>query len=143
MNDISTVIYALAYAMDTKNWEQARSCLLDTLTTDYADLRGEPPSQVSADDYIEKRKTALASLRTQHLSTNHLITLNGDDHATCIAQGVIFRYHPRTADYFHTHCIYTYQLQLTPDGWKISSIKQSLLWNEGNPALHSGARGTV
>ncbi len=41
---------------------------------------------------------------------------------------------------FDTHCLYAHRLRRTPDGWKITGVKQQVLWNTGDPLIHAGAK---
>ena len=136
---VSDVVLGFARSLDVKDWEACRRCFLDEIETDYSDLRGEPPSQVRADDFVTKRRTALAQLKTLHLSTNHLVTIKGD-HATCVSNAVIHRLRPEDGERFDTYCTYTHTLTRTPAGWKIAKVKQTVHWNTGNPDIHSGAQ---
>ena len=71
---IDTVLRA-ARAMDLQDWPGLRACLAATLDVDYSDLRGDPPSTIAADAYVAARITGLSGLKTQHISTNHLVTI--------------------------------------------------------------------
>jgi hypothetical protein len=33
-------------------------------------------------------------------------------------------------------------LSRTPDGWKISKVKQQILWNTGDSRIHTGVKGS-
>lgn len=138
---ISDVVLRFAHSLDIKDWELCRSCFADTIEADYSDLRGEPPAAISADDFVEKRRTALAQLRTLHQSTNHLISIDGD-RAVCISNAVIYRWRPGAdGEAFHTYAIYTHHLQRTDAGWKIDRVKQAVVWNTGDAGIHRGASG--
>ena len=84
------VVLSFARALDVKDWAACRRCFMDEIEADYSDLRGEPPSTVKADDFVALRRTALESLKTLHLSANHLVTVEGD-RATCVSAAVIDR----------------------------------------------------
>lgn len=136
---VSDVVLGFASALDLKDWSACRACLLDEIETDYSDLRGEPPSRVGADDFVAKRRVALERLKTLHLSTNHLVTVDGS-RATCVSAGVIHRLRPEDGERFDTYCTYTHTLARTPTGWKIAKVKQTVHWNTGNPDIHAGAK---
>lgn len=136
---VSDVVLGFARALDAKDWEACRHCFLDEIETDYSDLRGESPSRVKADDFVAKRRSALERLKTLHLSTNHLVTVDGD-RATCVSAAVIYRLRPADGERFDTYCTYTHTLVRTGAGWKISKVKQTVHWNTGNPDIHSGAK---
>ena len=136
---IIDVVLGLARALDLKDWAACRRCFTDVIETDYSDLRGEPPSTIKADAFVELRRTALERLKTLHLSANHLVTVEGD-RATCVSAAVIYRLRPEDGERFDTYCSYTHGLVRTGGLWKIGTIKQTVYWNTGNPDVHAGAR---
>lgn len=139
--DITDLVLRFAHAFDLQDWTALRACLLPTIEVDYSDLRGEPPATIAADDYVAARARALGTLRTQHLSTNHLVTVTGDD-AECASAFVIHRLDPsRDRDNtFDTAGHYTHRVRRTPEGWRIARIEQRVLWNRGNPDVHGALR---
>jgi hypothetical protein len=140
--EIADVVLAFARAFDLHDWSGLRACLTATVEADYADLRGEPPQSIAADEYVATRARALDGLRTQHVSTNHLITVEGD-RAECLSAFVIHRLDPRRADgqnTFDTAGHYAHGLCRTPDGWRIARIEQRVLWSRGNPDVHGALR---
>lgn len=138
---ISDVVIRFAQAFDMHDWALLRSCLMTEIETDYSDFRGEPPTVVLADDYVASRERTLSDVKTLHLSTNHQITIE-DDHAICVSHAVIYRFLPELQDNntYDTYGYYTHELKRTTAGWKISKIKQSVFWNNGNPAVHGAKR---
>jgi len=138
---IDTVLRA-ARAMDAQDWPALRACLAGTLDVDYSDLRGDPPSTIAADAYVAARITGLAGLKTQHISTNHLVTIEGD-RAECASCFLIHRLDPAapTGDNtFDTAGHYVHRLARTAGGWRIDGIVQTVLWNRGNPQVHGALR---
>jgi hypothetical protein len=125
-----------ARSLDTQDWALCRSCFSDEIEQDYSDFRGEPASTINADEFVALRR-ALAGIKTQHLSTYHAVTVE-DDSAVCISGMVVFRYRPDgiSAREFDTHGYYTHTLMRRPDGWKITRVKQTVLWSKGNPQVH-------
>ncbi len=138
---IVDTIVRWAYALDTKDWAAARACFTDEVETDYSDLRGAGPTRLTADAFVELRRRAHEKLMTQHLSTNHLVTLDGD-HATCVSATLIHRLDPgrQSDNTFDTLAHYTHTLVRTAAGWRIARIKQSVVWNRGNASIHTGDR---
>jgi ketosteroid isomerase-like protein len=142
--EISDIILNFARAFDIKDWDLMRVCLMDEIETDYTDFRDEPPAIVKADDYVASRRNSLDDVKTQHLSTNHMITINGDE-AVCLSNAVIYRSLPNEAgtyegNHYDTHGTYTHTLRKTAQGWKISKIKQTVYWSIGNPLVHGKNR---
>ena len=107
------------------------------IETDYSDLRGEPPSTVKADDFVALRRTALERLKTLHLSTNHLVTVDGD-RATCVSAAVIYRLRPEDGERFDTYCAYTHGLVRAGGRWKISQDQADRLLEYGQPQRPRG-----
>ena len=138
---IVDTIVRWASALDAKDWGAARACFTDEVETDYADLRGTGAERLSADAFVDLRRRALEGLKTHHMSTNHLVTLDGD-RATCVSAMLIHRLDPRreSDNTFDTLAYYTHGLIRTTQGWRIARVQQRVAWNRGNPAVHAGAR---
>ena len=136
MRDIQSTIGAFATSFDLEDWAGLEAVLADEIEVDYSDLRGEQ-GRVTRAAYVAKRRASLADLDTHHLLANLEIAA-GPESATCRASGAIYR--RKAGEFFHSHVVYEFGLRRDEHGWRIASITQRVLWNEGNPALHSGAR---
>jgi SnoaL-like domain len=139
--EIQKTIGKFANSFDLKDWELMKSVLCDKVIVDYSDLRGDPAQEVDSDTYVQSRKEALANLHTHHLIGN-FETEFSQNSAKVRASSTIFR---RSEDrVFNTHAIYEFGLIKTVGtGWLIDSIKQSVLWNEGDSTVHKAAIGTA
>jgi hypothetical protein len=135
--EIGEVVSRFATALDQQDWPLFRSCFTDEIEVDYSDFRREPPAVVSADTFVSQRCEGLEGLTTQHLSTNHIITVEGNS-ATCTSCAVIHRRRQRDAkhDALDTHGYYTHTLTRTAEGWKICKVRQRVLWSSGDPQVH-------
>ena len=136
--NIRTTIARFANSFDLKDWALMESALAEELTVDYSDLRGGPPEEITAREYAEARREALEALDTQHIIGDLEITVDGK-RAAVEASSMIFR----TSDgmVFNTHARYHFGLSHDQDrGWVIDRIKQTVLWNEGDPGIHSGVK---
>ena len=133
---ISDLVIQYARSLDSQNWQLCRSCFTDEIEMDYYEYTGKPATKFRADEFIAFNSYALSDLKTQHLSTNHQITLDGDK-ATCVSNMVALhhRSNNRGENFFNMHGYYTMNLVRTVNDWKIQKIKQSLHWCEGNPTL--------
>jgi hypothetical protein len=136
-SEISELIIRFATALDLQDWDLFRSCFTDEIEADYSNFRGEQPSVVRADDFVEQRRSALTGLKTQHISTNHLITIDGNI-ATCTSCTVIHRFHPdlEGENFLNTYGYYQHTLKRTSEGWRICKVKQTVFWNRGNAQVH-------
>jgi hypothetical protein len=140
--EITDLVLRFARAMDGQDWSLLRSCLAPEVAVDYSDLRGDPPATVSADAFVAARVAGLAGLVTQHISTNHLVTIDGD-RAECASCFLIHRVDPAArpgSNSFDTAGHYLHRLSRTPGGWRISGITQTVVWNRGNPDVHGALR---
>ena len=132
----------LCRAFDEGDWTAMRSCLADTLDSDYSRFRGTAPARITADEFVRLRQSGLADLRTQHLCFNHLVTLEGE-RAHCRCDFIIHRWPVQTNDlrFFHTYGYYHYGLVgSVRDLWLIDSITQFAVQSEGSPELHGAHR---
>ncbi len=138
---ISDTILQFARALDLQDWDLCRSCFMDEIETDYADFRGQPPARVKAEDFVAFRREGLAGVRTLHLSTNHAIHIEGN-RATCTSAFIIYRFRPNEKgdSFYDSYGYYSHTLIKTAVGWKISQVKQTVLWNKGNPLVHGANR---
>ena len=131
-------LYKLANSFDLKDWALMKSVLAGKLTVDYSDLRGDPPKEITAREYAQARREALEALDTQHIIGNLEITVDAD-WASVEASSMIFP----TLDgvVFNTHARYHFRVSKQKGRvWVIDRIEQTLLWNEGDPDIHSGVK---
>jgi len=133
--EISDVQLRYATGLDSRDWPLFRSCFADEIETDFTSVFGGEPRKVSADRWTEAARRSLSGLQaTQHMITNHVITFQGDDEATCVAY-VQARHHlPNdTGESDQTMFgYYTNRFVRTADGWKIRACKLTVTWNTGN-----------
>lgn len=138
---VDTVI-AFANAFDAQDWQTLRRCLADEVHTDYSQFRGEAPAVVSADAYVAARQQGLAGLRTLHISTNHQVQIDGD-RAECGSAYRIYRVDPQGRageNRLDTAGRYEHALVRTAAGWRICAIRQTVVLQTGNPAIHGALR---
>ncbi len=135
---IEAAIARFANSFDVKDWDGLQACLTESLYTDYGDLRGTPPQTVTAIDYVAGRRESLDQLKLHHLVGNYEVEFTDSDSATCRASMIVWR--RSDTEEFTSHCVYLFQLTRQESEWKISGITQKVLWNEGTPSIHKGAR---
>ena len=139
---ISDVQLRYATGVDTRDWVLYRSCFTDEIDTDFTSIFGGEPRRVKADRWVASARQILTGLKaTQHMITNHVITITGDE-ATCVAY-VQARHHlPNQLGESDQTMFgyYTNRFVRTPDGWKITACKLTVTWNSGNWAIFDLAR---
>lgn len=136
---VRDLVVRFANAFDLQDWNALRACLAVEIHVDYSAFRGEPPKIVAAEDYVASRASALAALKTQHLSTNHQVTIAGD-RAECFSAFLIHRIAPASGDFLDTAGHYWHGCARMPDGWRIERIRQTVLWTRGTPEIHGAFR---
>ncbi len=139
---ISDVQLRYATGVDTRDWALYRSCFTDEVEIDFTSAFGGDPRRVKADRWVEAVRRTISGLKaTQHMITNHVITIDGDE-ATCVAY-VQARHHlPNDAGGSDQTMFgyYTNRFVRKPDGWKIRACKLTVTWNAGNRHILELAR---
>jgi len=132
----------LCRAFDERDWIAMQACLAGRLDTDYSRSRGTPPARLTAEEFVRSRQSGLAGLHTQHLCCNHLVTFE-DSRAHCRCDFIIHRWPEQSADtqFFHTYGYYDFDLASSGrEPWRIVSITQFAIRNEGSRELHGAYR---
>ena len=135
---IQELIARFANSFDIKDWSRLEACFTESLYTDYSDLRGTPPQTVTASEYVRLRRESLDHLKLHHLVSNYEVDFTDSNSAACRASMVVWR--KSDEEEFTSHCVYMFQLTKLDSTWKISSITQKVLWNEGTSSIHKGAK---
>lgn len=139
-----------AEGLDSKDWEQVRTCFADEVCLDYGpviDPEGSPETPRSADDWVKQLQLNIGGFdSTRHTITNHRTSLVGEV-ATCkaylIADHVMFQdpampiVGPK--DVATVTGEYTNQYKQINGEWKIIKSKLAMKWSTGNIALFQQA----
>ena len=139
MEEIRNLIFKFANSFDLKAWDVMKGLLSEKVVCDYTSLRGVT-EVLTSEEYVNLRIKALSRLKTQHLFSNLEIESSGDE-ASCRCTAFILR--KLDDDFFNTHAIYEFTLFRKNEKWLIGKIKQAVLWNEGNPEIHSGVSASL
>ena len=142
-HDIQEILFRFMRSFDTKDWDSMAACLDDRIYCDYSDLRHDQPGYVLRDQYVKQRKDAHSLLKTQHNLFNLSIE-NIENKASVLCNYCIYRFDNQLSsaeeNYFHSYGQYLFDLHWDDRDWKIISITQKLLMNQGNQKLHKGIR---
>jgi SnoaL-like domain len=135
--DINDLLTRFFQAFDEKNWPMMRGCLCDEVDTDYSSFRGVPPATISADHYVEQRRSALHTLDMQHNFLNLRVEFaEATDTATARCNYIVYRFHTAYDGYYHSQGHYLFGFTVRDGAWKISRIVQHLLRSQGDPEIH-------
>jgi len=136
--EISDVQLRYATGVDSRDWALLRTCFTDVLEVDFSSGFGFPVVRAPADEWVENVAPVMGALQaTQHMITNHVITFDDDDHATCVAYVQASHHQPnRTGGSDLTvHGFYTNRFERTASGWRIATCKLTVSWMTGNLGL--------
>jgi 3-phenylpropionate/cinnamic acid dioxygenase small subunit len=140
--EISDVQLRYATGTDSHNWELFRSCFADDIEVDFSEGFGMPIVNLKADEWINGVAPRMESFKaTQHMITNHVITFDDEDHATCVAYVRATHHLPNsTGDSDQTvYGYYTNRFERTSSGWRIVKLKLTSVWMTGNFGIFQAA----
>jgi hypothetical protein len=137
---ISDVLITYAAAVDTRDWALFRSLFAEELFLDFSSFNPELYRKMSVDELVEITRKVAAFDATQHLSTNHRHTLNGD-RAACVSYMQAGHFMTREGQqhvcFLYGH--YTYELRRTAGGWKIDRYGLQVTASQGDPRVFEWA----
>jgi len=137
---ISDVVIAYATGLDRRDWPLYRSIFADEIEMDFASV-GIRVGTFAADRWVRDARRLFAGFEaTQHTSTNHVISIHGDE-ATCVSNMQAEHFVARREDEplapgqerWTIGGYYTNELVRTPSGWKLRKITLTVTWSTGNP----------
>ncbi len=149
---IVDVVTRYATGVDTRDWALFRSCFTDPCEIDFSSWSGRPAGEMSAETWAQRVRGTNGNFETtQHLSTNHVVTFESADVATCVSQMHAQHWysaerlaalgHPGDGPRWCTlGGYYTNQLVRTADGWKIRRCQLTVTWTTGDPSVFEIAR---
>lgn len=130
--EITRVLYTNFRATDAKNFDKFETTLADAVAIDFGAV--QLAKTVTAKELRAQSEPTYARVKTQHMSTNLDIRVDGDK-AKSTSYG--HARHERTdkEGFWHIYARYENDYIRTTKGWKISRIKMEPRWQEGNPKL--------
>lgn len=141
--EISETIVRYFNALDRRDWKAVRDTLAETLDVDFSQLFGDPRATHDAGDFVAFARSVLSGFRaTQHISPNHVITIDGD-RAEAIAY--MFAWHtvpmdPGVEDTFTLRGYYDVGLTRSEGGWRMHQLHMTVSDESGNKAIYEVAR---
>jgi pantothenate kinase len=117
-----------AKGVDTRDRDLYRSCFTDEMDLDMSGMGTGEPMKISGDAWADQAISLVSGFQsTQHIITNHVITIDGD-RATCTAYVQAQHYNPQNM--WTVGGYYTNTLVRTAEGWKISKLKLTPMWQQ-------------
>jgi SnoaL-like domain len=131
---ILELIGRLVLVLDARDWDELGNLFTDTVYSDRTSLLGGDPVTASRAEFVAGWQQTMQNLdAVHHLVTSHVITLDGD-RATCAAnmQGTHVYTNHSGGPILNVGGRHDYQLQRTPDGWRIAGLTFTIQWATGN-----------
>ena len=150
---IVDLVVQYATGVDRRDWLLYRSCFTDPCEFDFSSWNGQPAAVMPVDDWVAKVRGTNGNFdATQHLSTNHVVTFDAVDEATCISymhaqhwfsSARLIELGQPNGDQPRWCTLgghYTNQLTRTAEGWRIRRCQLDVTWVTGDPSVFDLAR---
>ena len=138
---IIELINRFGMAIDLRDWDSFRTLFVEQVQFDYSSI-GEIAGNFQAEDIVKTARNDLGGFQTtQHLITNHLITIE-DNTATCFAhvRAIHFLPNEERDSLLEIGGYYTAELISINAKWKIKNWKFNILWSRGDLELFELAK---
>jgi 3-phenylpropionate/cinnamic acid dioxygenase small subunit len=125
----------MAWYLDHKQWDAMPALFTGMVRLDYTSLNGGQPTTVPRADMIAKWRTNRTPLKaTQHLISNHLVTITDDAAATATAmfQAIHLLPNDQGGPLWTLGGEYAYSFTRVDGSWLIDGLAMRLLWADGN-----------
>ena len=130
---------ALFLATDRKDWPAVEACFAPTVQFDMSSVGAGPASSKRPGEIADGWRTGLAPLEhVHHQAGNFVVRVNGD-RADAFCYGIAYHFKTRN-DGRNTRVFvgnYDYQLARTGVSWRISAMRFTLKFLDGNPQLEA------
>ncbi|MEU5876531.1 nuclear transport factor 2 family protein [Spirillospora sp. NPDC047279] len=137
----------MAWHADRREWDELAGIFADPVTLDYTSLNGGEPAELAPDQVVAAWSATLGAFdATQHLITNHLVTVEGDS-AVCTAsfQATHRLANPHGGPLWTLGGTYRFDLVRASaesgagsgEEWKINAVVMTAIWADGNEDLPS------
>jgi len=137
--EISETITRYFNSLDLKDWQQMRATLADTIEVDFEELFGDPCTTHRSDDFVEFARRVLGGFEaTQHISPNHVISIDGD---RATASAGMYAWHKVPAG-AAAECTFTLRgrydvgLERTAEGWRMNLLHMYVWDEDGNKGVY-------
>jgi 3-phenylpropionate/cinnamic acid dioxygenase small subunit len=134
-SELRDLIHRYAFGLDNRDWALWRSIFLDEVVIDMSDFEPDPPPRLlPIDKHVRAVERMFAHFdATQHFIGSHRYDIDGDravitahmraEHWLTSGQG---------GDKYTMFGTYTDTCVRTANGWRLATVKLSLLREEGN-----------
>jgi hypothetical protein len=135
-DEIVETTVRVAVLADRRDWDGLAEVFSPEVAVDYTSLVGGEPTVVGAKDLVQGWADGLGRLAvTQHLVTNHLVTVDGVDSVVTAAFQATHVPHPPDERRWVLGGDYRFTLRQGPDGWRITGITMTVRWETGDRTI--------
>jgi hypothetical protein len=134
----------MGWHADRREWAELQGIFADQVVLDYTSLNGGEPATLRPEQIVGAWSKMLGGFdATQHLITNHLVTVTGDA-AVCTAsfQATHRLANPFGAPLWTLGGVYRFDLVRVGEVWRIAGVVMTATWADGNKDLMSLVAGT-
>jgi hypothetical protein len=140
---VAETVYRYATGVDRRDWALYRSLFTDTVTIDFSSFSPDlPPRLMSADDWVAGLVPLFTGLAaTQHSMTNPLATVDGDAATITMYMQAHHVHDPDDpASWYTVGGYYDDTLVRVDSRWLLTSVRLTVTWRAGDPAIMELAR---
>ncbi len=149
---IVDLVIQYATGVDRRDWALYEECFTDPCEFDFSSWNGRPAATMGAGEWAGKVRSTNGNFdATQHLSTNHVVTFDTPDTATCVSY--VQAQHWFSAERLQRlgHAVdeprwctvggyYTNSVVRTDAGWRIARCRLTVTWVTGDRSVFDIAR---
>jgi hypothetical protein len=136
---VTETVTRMAWYLDRRDWDGLTELFTERVYTDYTSLWGGTPREATVGELLSTaaqgswRRTMDGLEATQHLITNVLVDLDGDEaRATANVVGVHRLTNPHGSPLWTVGGTYEFGLVRADGRWRIRAITMTVTWAEGN-----------
>ena len=138
---ITDVVDSVGTLADLGQYDRLQQLFTDEVTVDYTSLFSGEVQNISSEQLMTQWQSTLPGFdATQHMITNHRITVDGDE-ATAMAY--VRATHKLGDQMWVVGGYYVDELVRTDEGWKLQAIQYNALYEEGDRSLVEQAAAKV
>ncbi len=129
---IQRLLFRNLRAADDKDWDAQAATQADRVVIDFGGM--QPPQEMTPRQLAEWSEPTYALVRTIHMQTSVEVDVD-ENLATSHSYGHARHERTDTGDSWHIYAAYENDFVRTDSGWRISRIKMTPIFQEGNPKL--------
>jgi hypothetical protein len=149
---IVDLVIQYATGVDRRDWALYEACFTDPCEIDFSSWSGRPAATMPAGEWVRKVRSTNGNFdATQHLSTNHVVTFESSDAATCVSYVQAQHWfsaerlqrlgqHADEPRWCTLGGYYTNSVVRTDTGWRIARCRLTVTWVIGDRSVFDIAR---